>query len=244
MLDDMARVELDNPTGTADILFIGQNPGEREVEQGHPFIGPSGKLLRKCLEELDQLSITYALTNAVKYYTPDNRKPTTLEIRHCRPELEADIAEVRPTLLVALGDVALFALTERKGVSKLNGTILMNTMLGNMGVGSIADCADLPVAVCFHPSWVLHGNPEQDFEAGLLPVLTYFSDIGSLSYKTVSSFPAKGLWALDLETTGLRPNGVDINTRAKTRTAHDPKIRCVGISNGKKTLYSVVNEDK
>jgi uracil-DNA glycosylase family protein len=101
----------------ATIMLVGEQPGDAEDLAGHPFVGPAGKLLDRCLKEagIDRGS-TY-VTNAVKHFkwTPRgtrriHSKPSSMEITACFPWLEAEIAAVKPDVLVALGATAAQAL--------------------------------------------------------------------------------------------------------------------------------------
>ena len=98
---------------SAAILFIGEQPGNEEDLQGRPFVGPAGRLFDRALEDagIDRFS-TY-VTNAVKHFKFEERgkrrihkKPGGLEIKACRPWLEAEIAVIRPEILVCLGATA------------------------------------------------------------------------------------------------------------------------------------------
>ena len=97
----------------AQIVFIGEQPGDEEDRQGQPFVGPSGKLLDRALAEagIDR-SLVY-VTNAVKHFKFEERgkrrlhkKPSGLEIRACRPWLEAEINLIQPQIIVCLGATA------------------------------------------------------------------------------------------------------------------------------------------
>jgi uracil-DNA glycosylase len=101
----------------ATIMLVGEQPGDAEDLAGHPFVGPAGKLLDRCLKEagIDRRS-TY-VTNAVKHFkwTPRgtrriHSKPSSMEITACFPWLELEIAAVKPDVLVALGATAAQAL--------------------------------------------------------------------------------------------------------------------------------------
>ncbi len=98
-------------------MFVGEQPGDSEDRSGRPFVGPAGQQFDRCLEEagIDR-SHAYA-TNAVKHFkwVPKGRrrihsKPNTMEIRACFPWLEAEIAVVKPRVLVCLGATAAQAL--------------------------------------------------------------------------------------------------------------------------------------
>lgn len=113
----------------ATIMLVGEQPGDVEDLEGHPFVGPAGRLLDKALAEagIDRRHV-YA-TNVVKHFKWEARgkrrihvKPNTAEIRACRPWLETELALVQPTALVLLGATAAqamlgrgFKVTERRG---------------------------------------------------------------------------------------------------------------------------------
>src|ERR1700753_3867983 len=113
----------------AAVLFVGEQPGDREDQQGRPFIGPAGLLLDKCLESAGIDRREVYVTNAVKHFKWEPRgkirlhkKPNSLEITACRPWLEAEIAAVHPRIIVCLGATApqslrgaQFRLTKHRG---------------------------------------------------------------------------------------------------------------------------------
>jgi len=97
----------------AEVLLVGEQPGDQEDKQGRPFVGPAGRVLDEALElaGIDR-GRTY-LTNAVKHFKWEARgtrrihaKPTWSEQMACRPWLEAELAVVRPRVLVCLGATA------------------------------------------------------------------------------------------------------------------------------------------
>src|SRR5712692_6468744 len=105
----------------AAAMFVGEQPGNEEDLAGHPFVGPAGRLLDKGLAEagIDRKQ-TY-VTNVVKHFKWEPRgkkrihaKPDSLEIAACRPWLEAEIAVVKPRIVVCLGATAAQALLGRK----------------------------------------------------------------------------------------------------------------------------------
>jgi DNA polymerase len=109
----------EGPEG-ARILFVGEQPGDAEDSAGHPFVGPAGRLLDRSMEAagIDR-GRTY-ITNAVKHFKWVPRgtrrihsKPGSVEIAACFPWLEAEIAAVRPKIVVALGATAAQALFGR-----------------------------------------------------------------------------------------------------------------------------------
>lgn len=95
------------------MVLVGEQPGDREDREGKPFVGPSGQLLDRALEAagIDRRQ-TYA-TNVVKHFkwTPRGKRrlhqsPNAAEQAACRPWLEAELATVQPTVVVALGATA------------------------------------------------------------------------------------------------------------------------------------------
>jgi DNA polymerase len=102
----------------ADVVFVGEQPGDQEDLQGRPFVGPAGKLLTKAMGEVGIDRGQAYLTNAVKHFKFEQRghrrihsKPTAGEVKHYRPWLMKELELVRPKLVVALGATALLALT-------------------------------------------------------------------------------------------------------------------------------------
>jgi uracil-DNA glycosylase len=105
--------------GKADstVMFVGEVPGDREDLAGRPFVGPAGQLLNKALAEAGIPRSKAYVTNAVKHFNWEPRgkrrihkKPSSAEIAACRPWLDAEIARLRPKLIVCLGATAAQAL--------------------------------------------------------------------------------------------------------------------------------------
>lgn len=101
----------------ARVLMIGEQPGDREDREGHPFVGPSGQLLERALHEAGISHRDLYVTNAVKHFkwVPRGKRrlhqrPNVSEIKACRPWLEAEVEAIRPELIVALGASAAQAI--------------------------------------------------------------------------------------------------------------------------------------
>ena len=92
---------------SADVLFIGEGPGEQEDLQGEPFVGPAGKLLDDmlCIIDLDRRSNCY-IANIVKCRPPQNRDPLETEQDACIDYLRNQVALIKPKIIVCLGRVA------------------------------------------------------------------------------------------------------------------------------------------
>jgi uracil-DNA glycosylase family protein len=141
---------------SAPLVLVGEQPGDQEDQAGRPFVGPAGRLLDKALAEagIDR-SATY-LTNAVKHFKWRARgkrrihqKPTWAEITACRPWLEAELAVVRPRVLVLLGATAAQSLLGRQFRVTQNRRRLVESDLAEA------------VTATIHPSAILRGEPEQ-----------------------------------------------------------------------------------
>lgn len=138
----------------ADMVFVGEQPGDQEDLQGRPFVGPAGQLLARAMEEAGIERDKVYLTNAVKHFKFDevgkrriHAKPTAGEVRHYRPWLMKEIDLVRPKLVVALGGTALLALAGKAlPVSRARGP---------------ARFENRPGYVTVHPSYLLR-VPDRD----------------------------------------------------------------------------------
>jgi uracil-DNA glycosylase family protein len=105
----------------AQLLFVGEQPGNEEDLSGHPFVGPAGKLLDRALAEAGIDRATVYVTNVVKHFKWEPRgkrrihkKPNAGEIAACRPWLDTEIALVKPKAIVCLGATAAQALLGRQ----------------------------------------------------------------------------------------------------------------------------------
>jgi uracil-DNA glycosylase len=103
--------------GEARVMFVGEQPGDSEDLAGHPFVGPAGKLLDRCMKAAGVDRSGAYVTNAVKHFKWVPRgtrrihsKPSSMEIAACFPWLEAEIDALKPRVVVALGATAAQAL--------------------------------------------------------------------------------------------------------------------------------------
>src|SRR5918992_4961396 len=103
----------------ATVMFVGEQPGDQEDKAGRPFVGPAGQLLDRALDEAGIDRKTVYVTNAVKHFKWEraekgtrriHKKPNDAEIRACGPWLDAEIALVRPHVIITLGATASQAL--------------------------------------------------------------------------------------------------------------------------------------
>jgi len=126
------QVVFGNGDPDADLMFVGEGPGRDEDLKGIPFVGRSGQLLDRLLQE--ELGITRDdcyVANVVKCRPPGNRDPLPAEIESCRPWLERQIELVDPKVIVTLGNFATRLLLEStEGITRLRGRVYDLEMAG------------------------------------------------------------------------------------------------------------------
>lgn len=96
------------------IMFVGEAPGHVNDEIGRPFVGVGGKIFDKILTQAGLVRSEIYVTNVVKCWPPDNRKPKAEEISSCRPYLDEEISMTKPRIIFALGSVAFERLSGQK----------------------------------------------------------------------------------------------------------------------------------
>ena len=128
---------------SATVMFVGEQPGDQEDREGRPFVGPSGRLLDSALEEAGIDRSEVYVTNAVKHFKWErgeksarriHKKPNSAEIAACYPWLDAEIKQIEPRVIVALGATAAqsllgkdFRVTKDRGrpiTSRLGATVV------------------------------------------------------------------------------------------------------------------------
>jgi DNA polymerase len=135
----------------AELMFVGEAPGEDEDKQGEPFVGKAGQLLTKIIETMGLSRDTVYIGNVLKC-RPDmppgvsgNRKPELKEMQTCLPYLREQIEIIQPKVLVALGATALQGLTgQNLPVGKVRGKWL--------------EFQGIPLMVTFHPAYLLRNQ--------------------------------------------------------------------------------------
>jgi len=148
---------------SAEVMLVGEQPGDQEDLAGAPFVGPAGRLLDRALDEAGIDRRTTYVTNAVKHFKWKPRgtrrihdKPTWTEQLACRPWLEAELALVKPRALVLLGATAAqsvlgkgFKVTQHRGE-------LLDSELAEL------------VTATIHPSAVLRSDDREELFRGLV----------------------------------------------------------------------------
>lgn len=130
----------------ADLMFIGEAPGETEDEQGLPFVGKAGQLLTRIIEAIGLQRGQVYIGNILKCRPPGNRAPLPNEAAVCSPYLVRQIEIIRPRLIVTLGNPATQTLLQtREGITRMRGKF--TTWRG------------IEVMPTFHPSYLLRNPP-------------------------------------------------------------------------------------
>jgi DNA polymerase len=150
----------EGPLGTP-LMLVGEQPGDKEDEQGRVFVGPAGHMLDRALELAGIARDKVYMTNAVKHFkwTPKGKRrihetPRQSEMRACRPWLEAGVEAVSPRLLVCLGSVAVG--------SVLGSGHKVLSERGRVFEGSLG-----PALITVHPSSLLRVEGQEERQSAL-----------------------------------------------------------------------------
>jgi uracil-DNA glycosylase len=163
---DATQTVFGGGSSDADMMLVGEQPGDQEDKAGAPFVGPAGKLLDNALVQAGIDRQRLYVTNAVKHFKftlPERGKrrihktPSRTEVVSCRPWLIAELSAVRPAVLVLMGATAAQSL--------MGSTFRLTAHRGEaLELPSIDEIAELDVnpkvVVSAHPSSVLRGPPE------------------------------------------------------------------------------------
>src|SRR5271166_652364 len=160
----------------ADIIFVGEQPGDREDQAGHPFAGPAGLMFDKALAEAGVDRRRAYVTNAVKHFKFEPRgklrlhkKPNASEINVCKRWLLAEIDILRPRLLVALGATAAQSLAGRAVPIGRNR-------------GAVIEVANAPrVFITVHPSSLLRLPEAVDRHAAYASFVADLRKVGEIA---------------------------------------------------------------
>jgi len=163
----------------ARVIFVGEQPGDREDIEGKPFVGPAGRLLDEALDAAGIDRRRVYITNAVKHFKWKpagkrrlHQKPNAAEISACRPWLDAEIALVKPAYLALLGATAAQAMLGRDfRVSVQRGQFIERPGLPTM-------------MATVHPSSILRAPDDESRE---LEMQAFIRDLGKLAARLKSS---------------------------------------------------------
>jgi DNA polymerase len=158
----------------AEVMLVGEQPGDQEDRQGHPFVGPAGRLLDAGLEQAGLDRNRVYVTNSVKHFKfvviergrRLHKKPSAGEIRACNPWLQEEIRVVKPRVIVALGATAAQALLGKQF-----------RVTQNRGSPIPSEFAEAVVATV-HPSAVLRAPDDAREEARR----DFFADLQSVAH--------------------------------------------------------------
>jgi len=133
----------------AQLMFVGEGPGEQEDLKGEPFVGRAGQLLTQLIEGIGLTRADVYIANVVKCRPPGNRDPQPDEIDACAPWLDRQLELIRPRVIVTLGNFATKLLLQTKdGITKLRGQEFAFTRAGHSAV----------LIPTLHPSAVLRSG--------------------------------------------------------------------------------------
>lgn len=130
----------------AELMFVGEGPGQQEDLQGEPFVGPAGQLLDRMIAAMGYARDEVYICNVVKCRPPGNRAPSPAEAGACRDFLDGQIDAVRPRLIIALGRSA----AERLALVPESGRWR----------GEFGEYRGITTLATFHPAYLLR-SPEQ-----------------------------------------------------------------------------------
>jgi uracil-DNA glycosylase len=158
----------------ADLVLVGEQPGDREDLQGHPFVGPAGGVLDRGLERSGIPRNEVFITNAVKHFRYKMRgkrrihqKPDRWQVQACMPWLEAELAVVKPRALVCLGATA--------GQALIGTSVRVGRDRGRPLESELAEL----VTITVHPSSILRAQDDREREAAFDEFVADLSEVAS-----------------------------------------------------------------
>jgi uracil-DNA glycosylase len=160
------RVVFGSGNADADLMFVGEAPGQQEDLQGLPFVGRAGKLLDQLIEEIGLVRADVFVGNVLKCRPPGNRDPQPEEIDSCRPYLHRQVELIEPRLICTLGNFATKLITRsNRGITSVHG----RPQVHELGARTVR------VLPLFHPAAALRstgtlGQLREDF-AGIQALL-------------------------------------------------------------------------
>ena len=168
------------------LAVIGEGPGSEEVRQGHPFIGPSGKLLNKALKSTGVDRGQTWVGNATLCPRPQSDADLAHAVKCCKARLAAELQFIQPRAILALGKTALVALeTQEQGVIDARGTLQKTPLL-----------PDVPVFGSIHPAAILRGGAGNEGAGGSqknvdAQMMFFLADVAKAWGVTTGAIPAE-----------------------------------------------------
>jgi DNA polymerase len=180
---DATQVVFSTGSRNAEVMIVGEQPGDVEDREGEPFVGPAGRILDQALERAGVDRRTVYLTNAVKHFHHEMRgkrrihqKPAVAHITACRPWLEAEVAVVQPAIVVCLGATAGRAVLGRAvRIGDERGRILVDEPKAVPGVPA--------TLLTSHPSSVLRLREREERHAALAAIVDDLEEAAAVSRK-------------------------------------------------------------
>jgi DNA polymerase len=155
----------------AELMFVGEAPGQDEDRQGLPFVGRAGQLLTKIIEAIELTRNDVYIANILKCRPPNNRPPEPDEIAACRGFVERQIEQIHPLIVVALGKFAAQTL--------LN----IETPITRMR-GKFFDYHGIPLIPTYHPSYLLRTpSAKREVWEDMKAVRARLKELGSSYYR-------------------------------------------------------------
>lgn len=233
----------EQPIETGQVLVVGQNPGRDENREGVPFVGPTGKYVRPMLRESN---FPFVLTNAVKCWAGldgqgKDIEPSTESVNACRPYLLEEILTYRPSIIFALGNPALKAVSGRSGVFAYRGepqTLRADLKAALIRAGWPED-EHPPVMCSVHPAYTLKVPNAR----GLL--IEDITNVGRLYRRKVHGEPVPDAAWVDATFTDLahsQPWAVDIEATTADYRSEDFRIYLIGVDDGSGPVKMLTDE--
>jgi uracil-DNA glycosylase family 4 len=227
-----SQMAMTGPVG-ADILALGEAPGEQEDDRGEPFIGPSGKMLRRHIPH--RLMDRVAYSNAVRCRPPGNRTPTGHEMHCCSVHLETDITAGAFKAILGLGGAPLIHFFNEASVSQM------------VGVRFPVEIGGRPLWYypTFHPAFLLHNGAERarEYPVFATSIKNFFTDVDKWKPPVIEKPKPSDVICVYNETEAYAlydrlegPIGIDIETSKLKPYHHDAKLLSAALSDGKTTF--------
>lgn len=150
-LQAQASLVMGSGNPDADILLIGEAPGQEEDEQGLPFVGASGKFLNVMFDAAGMNRDDVYITNIVKFRPPDNRDPSASEKAEFAPYLQRQIEIIDPKVVISLGRHSMEYFLPKEKIGQAHGK-LFTVQHGSK---------EITVAPLYHPAYALYGGSKR-----------------------------------------------------------------------------------
>ncbi len=133
---------------SAEVMVIGEAPGQDEDRQGEPFVGRAGQLLNEMLRAMGFPRERVYIANVLKSRPPNNRDPKPEEVAHCEPYLKRQIALIKPRLILSVGRISA------------QNLLKTDTPIGKLR-GQVHRYQGIPLVVTYHPAYLLRSPQEK-----------------------------------------------------------------------------------